>query len=85
MEAQRQARLMNAQSLIINASDATEARTRTAYLLGYLDALLDEGHLSVYNAQTLRRVATGYRDSRLAAIEAAAMQNPHKEEGSGSL
>lgn len=82
-ESQRQAQLMRAQALIIEAPDATEARTRTAYLHGYLDGLLDAGHLSVYNAQGLKKVATNYRDMRLTSLGAAAVPNPPQGEDDG--
>lgn len=82
-ESQRQALLMRAQTLIIEAPDATEARTRTAYLHGYLDGLLDAGQLSVYNAQELKKIATEYRDMRLAALGAAAGPNPPQGEDDG--
>lgn len=75
-EAQRQARLMTALKLITEASDATEARTRTAYAHGYLDGLLDEGHLSVDNARGLKTTATARRDKRLADLGAAPVPNP---------
>ena len=74
---------MRAQTLIIEAPDSTEARTRTAYLHGYLDGLLEEGHLSVYNAQSLKTVATEYRDMRLTALGAAAVPNPPQGEDDG--
>ncbi|TMU81370.1 hypothetical protein FGA82_07360 [Pseudomonas fluorescens] len=82
-ESQRQARLMRAQTLIIEAIDATEARTRTAYLHGYLDGLLVEGHISVSNAQSLKTVATEYRDMRLTALGAAPVPNPPQGEDYG--
>lgn len=66
-EARRQARLMVAMKLIGETTDATDARTRTAYAVGYIDGLLDEGHLSIENAEGLKKAAMLRRDQRLAA------------------
>jgi len=82
-DAQRQARLMTALKLITEAADATEARTRTAYAHGYLDGLLDEGQLSVHNANSLKSTATARRDKRLADLGAAPVPNPPQGEDYG--
>ena len=70
-DAQRQARLMMALKLITEATDAMDARTRTAYAHGYIDGLLDEGELSVENAQGLKTTAMLRRDKRLADLGAS--------------
>lgn len=69
-EAQRQVRLMTAMNLITEAVDAIDARTRTAYAVGYIDGLLDEGQISVHNAQNQKTIAKSRRDMRLSDLGA---------------
>lgn len=82
-DARRQARLMVALKLIGEAPEATDARTRAAYAVGYIDGLLDEGHLSVENADGLKKVAVQRRDQRLTDLGAAPVPSPAQGEDWG--
>lgn len=65
VDAERQARLKAGIEQILNSQDPAQARTRTAYLTGYIDALVDESLLAEDEAQTLRSAAIQRRDKRL--------------------
>jgi hypothetical protein len=82
-EARRQVRLTVALKLIGEAPEATDARTRTAYAVGYIDGLLDEGQLSVENAEGLKKTAMQRRDRRLEDLGAAPVPKPAQGEDWG--